>query len=211
MFFFRRMNRFVLDSSSIIDGRVIHLFERRFFDGKIMLPVLVTDIVRKHAGNKGDRAIRILERTVPVEFVSHKSNGLVEEVCVLDIAQRKKAKVFTISDEVCRHSKFFPRVDIIDIRDLYRVLTPIFEPQKRIAVKILKRGLHHNEGIGYIEGVKVVVDGAGKLIGQTVAARVNTMLSFDTGNLVFCSLETKQNHKPSFRNSTHSGRRRRHG
>lgn len=210
MLFFKRMNRYVLDSSSIIDGRVIHLFERKFFDGRIMIPVLVTEIVRKHTGTKGDRAIRILERTVPVEFVSHKSNGLVEEVCVLDIAQRKKAKVFTISDEVCRHSKYFPRVDIIDIRDLYRVLTPIFEPHKHITVKILKRGMHHNEGIGYIEGVKIVVDGAGKLIGQTVTARVNTMLSFDTGNLVFCAIEPRTNAKPSFRNN-HSGRRHRHG
>ncbi len=210
MFVFRRINRFVLDSSSIIDGRVIHLFERRFFDGKILIPVLVSDIVRKHAGSKGDRAIRILERTMPVEFINHKSNGLVEEVCVLDIAQRKKAKVFTTSDEVCRHSKYFPKVDIIDIRDLYRVLTPIFEPHKRIAVKILKRGLHHNEGIGYIEGVKIVVDGAGKMIGQTIAARVNTMLSFDTGNLVFCSLENKPANRPSHHNN-HPGRRRRHG
>ena len=111
---------------------------------------------------------------------------------------------------MCHHAKYYPKVDIIDIRDLYRVLTPIFEPHKRIAVKILKRGLHHNEGIGYIEGVKIVVDGAGKLIGQTVTARVNTMLSFDTGNLVFCAMENRQNNKSSHRND-HAGRRHRHG
>jgi uncharacterized protein YacL len=192
MVFFKRANRFVLDSSSIIDGRVIYLFERKFFEGKIIIPVLVRSIVRRYIGNKGERAINILKRNAAVDFVKEKGNGLVEEVCVLKVAQKSRAKLFTISDEVCRHAKSYPHVSIIDIRDLYRVLTPIFTPSKLISVRVLKRGMNHTEGVGYIEGVKIVVENGAKCINQTVTARVTTMLSFETGNLVFCTLEDKK-------------------
>ncbi len=195
MIFFRHKNRFVLDSSSIIDGRVIHLFDKKFFEGKIIIPKLVKSIVKKSIGNKGERAINILKRSAIVEFVTEKGDGLVEEVCVLKCAQRKHAKVFTTSDEVCRQGKLFPKVIIIDIRDLYRILTPIFTPNKFISVKILKRGLNHSEGVGYIEGVKIVVENGARFINQTITARVTTMLSFETGNLVFCTLEDKKDER----------------
>ncbi len=192
MLFFKRENRFVLDSSSIIDGRVIHLFDKKFFEGRILIPKLVRSIVRKSMGNKGERAINILSRSATVEFVTEKGDGFVEEMCVLRCAHRKHAKVFTASDEMCRQSKIFPQLIIIDVRDLYRVLTPIFTPDKLISVKILKRGMNHSEGVGYIEGVKIIVENAARFINQTVTARVSTMLSFETGNLVFCTLEDKK-------------------
>lgn len=195
MIFFKRENRFVLDSSSIMDGRVVHLFERKFFEGKIIIPTLVRFIVKKYTGNKGERAISILKRNATVNFVKEKTNRLVEEVCVLNVAQKRRAKLFTVSDEVCRHAKFYPHVSIIDIRDLYRVLTPIFIPNKLISVKILKRGMNHTEGVGYIEGVKIVVENGAKCVNQTVNARVTTMLSFETGNLVFCTMEDKKDVK----------------
>ena len=202
MLLFSRENKFVLDSSSIIDGRVVHLFEKKFFEGKIIIPVLVKSIVRKITEGKGDRAVHILKRNARVEFVTDRGDGLVEEICVLKIAMRRKAKVVTASDEVCRLSKFYPRVRIIDIRELYRTLMPIFTPNKLISVRILKRGLHSNEGVGYIEGVKIIIDNGAKFINQTVNARVTTMILTETGNLVFCSLENRPGDK-SLINLTH--------
>jgi uncharacterized protein YacL len=195
MIFFRKESQYVLDSSSIIDGRVIHLFERGFFEGKILIPTLVRFIVKKSMGSKGERSINILKRNASVEFVRERADNMVEEICVLKCARRRHAKVFTVSDELCRQSKYYPQVPIIDLRDLYRVLTPIFTPNKVIAVKILKRGHNHNEGVGYIEGIKVIVENGAKYVNQTVNARVKTMLSLETGNLVFCSVEEKKSEK----------------
>lgn len=195
MIFFRKENIYVLDSSSIIDCRVIHLFERKFFEGKIFIPTLVRFIVKKSMGAKGERSINILKRNMNVEFVREKTDNMVEEICVLKCARSRRAKVFTVSDELCRQSKYYPQVPIIDLRDLYRVLTPIFVPNKVITVKILKRGHNQNEGVGYIEGIKIVVENGAKYVNQTVSARVKTMLSLETGNLVFCAVEEKKNGK----------------
>lgn len=189
MVFFKRENRYVLDSSSILDGRIIQLFSKKFFEGKVLVPQLVQAIVEKVIGPNSGKVLQSLSGSCPVEFVTDKGNGLIEEVCVLDIAKRKKAKVFTASDELCRHAKSYPTVRVIDVRDLYRALTPIFTPNRLITVRILKKGLRTNEGIGYIEGVKIVVENAAKYVNQVVNARVLTMISSDKGSLVFCSLE----------------------
>lgn len=196
MLLFKRENRFVLDSSSIIDGRVLNLFEKNFFEGKIIIPILVHSIVKRYTQGKINRVFNVLKQNNPIEFVKNKGNGLIEGNCVLKIAERKKAKVITASDEVCRLGKFHPGVRIIDVRDLHRALIPIFTPDKLISVRIVKRGLHTHEGIGYIEGVKIIVEHGAKFINQTVHARVTTMLITSTGNLVFSILENKKGATP---------------
>lgn len=189
MLFFKRENRYVLDSSSILDGRIVQLFSKRFFEGRIIVPQLVHNIVQKASGPDLDKIFRSLADKVPVEYVLDKGNGLIEEICVLNVASRKKAKVFTASDELCRHAKSYPTVRVIDIRDLYRTLTPIFIPGRMITVRVLKKGLRANEGVGYIEGVKVVVENSAKYVNKVVNARVQTMITSDKGSLVFCSIE----------------------
>jgi len=189
MSFFRREERYVLDSSSILDGRIIQLLNKRIFEGRIIVPHIVDDIVKKVCGQAGDKVLLSLKKNSPVEIVPDTGNGLLEEVAVLRIASRKKAKVFTASDELCRQAKSFPKVRVIDIRDLYRALTPIFTPDRVITVRILKKGLRANEGVGYIEGVKIIVENAAKCVNQAVNARVLTMISSDKGSLVFCCLQ----------------------
>ena len=195
MHFFKRENKYVLDSSSILDGRIVQLFSKKFFEGKIIVPQLVHDIVQKVSGPDFEKLFNMLASNVPIEYVLDKGNGLVEEICVLSIANRKRAKVFTASDELCRHAKSYPKVRVIDVRDLYRTLTPIFIPGRLISVRILKKGLRVNEGVGYIEGVKVVVENSVKYLNQVVNARVQTMITSDKGSLVFCSIEEDPSRK----------------
>lgn len=189
MLFFKRENRYVLDSSSILDGRVLQLFSRRFYEGRVYVPGLVQEIASRVAGPDFAKTLAVPGSATTVEIITEKGGGSVEETQVLTAAAKRKATVFTASDELCRHAKSYPAVKVIDVRDLYRTLTPIFVPNRLIAVRILKRGLRQNEGIGYIEGVKIVVEHAAKHVNQVVNARVLTMISSDKGNLVFCSLE----------------------
>lgn len=189
MLFFRRENRYVLDSSSILDGRILQLFNKRFYEGRIYIPKLVREVVSRVMGPDFEKTLAGPGGFTTVEVIDERSKGSVEEVHVLSIAGRKKAAVFTASDELCRQAGSYPAIKVIDIRELYRTLTPIFVPNRLIAVRILKRGLRQNEGIGYIEGVKIVVEHAAKYVNQVVNARVLTMISSDKGSLVFCSLE----------------------
>lgn len=194
MLFFRKEERFVLDSSSIIDGRVVNLFEKKFFEGRVLIPYLVKIIVRRKLGVEADKIINSLKKFTPVEFVEKNVDGMAEEVCVLKTAERRKAKVITASDGYEFYTKTFPYLRIINIKELYRILTPIFYPGRVISVRVLKRGLNINEGVGYIEGVKVIVENGAKYLNHNIDAKVVSMIQSDTGNLVFCAaIEPKEN------------------
>lgn len=188
MLFFRREERYILDSSSIIDGRVVNLFHKKFLEGKIIIPYLVRTIARRKIGADADKAINNLRKITSLEFIERNIDGVTEELLVLRIAERRKAKVITTSDEFSRYLKSFPLVRLLNIKELYSILTPIFSPNKIITVRILKRGQNPNEGVGYIEGVKIIVSDGAKFINQVVMAKVDSMLQFESGNLVFASL-----------------------
>jgi len=104
---------------------------------------------------------------------------------VLKTAERRKAKVITASDGYEFYIKSFPDLRIINIKELYRILTPMFYPGRIISVRIIKRGLNPNEGVGYIEGVKVIVENGVKYLNQSVDVKVVSMIQSETGNLVF--------------------------
>uniref|UniRef100_A0A7C6EJQ2 TRAM domain-containing protein n=1 Tax=candidate division WOR-3 bacterium TaxID=2052148 RepID=A0A7C6EJQ2_UNCW3 len=185
MLFFRKEERFVLDSSCIIDGRIVNLFEKKFFEGKVIIPYLVRIVVRRKIGVEADKIINNLKKFVSVEFVDKNVDGVVEEECVLKTAERRKAKVITASDGYEFYIKSFPDLRIINIKELYRILTPMFYPGRIISVRIIKRGLNPNEGVGYIEGVKVIVENGVKYLNQSVDVKVVSMIQSETGNLVF--------------------------
>lgn len=185
MLFFKKEERFVLDSSCIIDGRIVNLFEKKFFEGKVIIPYLVRIIVRRKIGVEADKIINNLKKFASIEFVDKNVDGVVEEECVLKTAERRKAKVITASDGYEFYIKSFPELRIINIKELYRILTPIFYPGRVISVRIIKKGLNPNEGVGYIEGVKVVVENGAKSINRNVDVKVVSMIQSETGNLVF--------------------------
>ncbi len=183
--FFKKEERFVLDSSCIIDGRIVNLFEKKFYEGKVIIPYLVKIIIRRKIGIEADKMLNNLKKVVSIEFVDKNVDGVVEEVCVLRTAERRRAKVFTASEGYDFYVKSFPDVRIINIKELYHSLTPIFFPGRVISVRIIKRGLNLNEGVGYIEGVKVIVENGAKHLNHYVDVRVVSMIQSDTGNLVF--------------------------
>lgn len=185
--FFKKEERFVLDSSSIIDGRVVNLFEKKFLEGKVIIPYLVRIVVRRKIGVEADKIINNLKKFANLEFVDKNVDGIVEEECVLKIAERRKAKVITASDSYDYYIKSYPELRIINIRELYRTLTPVFYPGRIIAVRIIKKGLNPNEGVGYIDGVKVIVENGGRYLNRNVDVKVASMIQSETGNLVFGS------------------------
>ncbi len=195
MLFFRKEERFVLDSSCVIDGRVVNLFEKKFFEGRVIIPYLVKIIARRKIGVEADKMLGNLKRFTAIEFVDKNVDGVVEEVCVLRTAARRRAKVITASDGYGYYLKSFPDLRIINLKELYRMLTPMFFPGRLISVRIIKRGLNANEGIGYIEGVKVVVENAAKYLNRCVDARVVSMIQSDTGNLVFGTVVEPQDNE----------------
>ncbi len=191
MLFVKKEDKYILDSSILMDGRIATLFEKKFLIGKIVIPIEIKESIEKGGARKqrGINTIERLQKCTRVMFVKSKTDGFAEAQCVLKLAQRERAKVFTAADEMKRLASSFPDVTILDIREIFMALYPVYNTGDTITLRILKRGKKANEGIGYLEGgLKVIVDSAGDSVGKLTEVIVDSMLFLPTGNVVFAHL-----------------------
>ncbi|MEO0225480.1 MAG: hypothetical protein ABIL05_00855 [candidate division WOR-3 bacterium] len=188
MLFVKKEDKYVLDSSILMDGRIANLFEKKILSGKIIIPIEVKEGIEK-GGNRKQRGLNTIERLQKcgrIMFVKTKGDGYAEAHIILKLAQREKAKVLTAADEIKRLAPSYQDVTIIDIRDIFLSLFPVYNTGDVLMIKILKRGKKQNEGVGYLEGgLKVIVDSAGDAVGKTIEVTVDSMLFLPTGNVVF--------------------------
>ena len=69
---------------------------------------------------------------------------------------------------------------MLNINELANALKPVFLPGEEMTVSIVKEGKESNQGVGYLDdGTMVVVDGAGKAVGQMVPVIVGANGSGD--------------------------------
>ncbi len=188
MLFVKKEDKYVLDSTILMDGRIANLFEKKFLAGRVIIPLEVRESIEKGGARKkrGLNTIERLQKCSRIMFVKSRSEGLAEAQGVLKLAQKEKAKVLTAADELKRLGPGHPDVTILDIRDIFLSLFPAYTTGDIITLKVLKRGKKQNEGVGYLEGgLKVIVDAGGDAVGRTIEATVDSMLFLPTGNVVF--------------------------
>lgn len=188
MLFIKKEEKYILDSSALMDARVAILFEKKLLSGKVIIPSEISENIEKGGSRKqrGVHTIERLKKCCRLLFVKTKGSGLAEAHLVMKLAQKERAKVFTASDELRRLHTSYPDVLIIDMRDIFISLFPVYNSGDILTIKIIKRGKKPNEGVGYLEGgLKVIVDGGGDSVGKLTEVSADSMLFLPTGNVLF--------------------------
>lgn len=178
--------KFLLDSTSLADGRVVSLFENNILKGKVFVPRISYEIARENS--TGRNSMAALQRLDCGLSIQPMMNGLSEIDEIITVAKELKARIITASNLVnSRADK--NGLPIINIKELFKSLLPRAAPGDIIRVRIIKRGKGSGEGVGYLEfGVKVVVNRAGDRIGKEVAAIVKNALTTPSGMVLFAEL-----------------------
>jgi uncharacterized protein YacL len=193
----------VVDTSSIIDGRILDMVKAGFLEARLIVPRFVLNELRALADStdhfkrqKGKRGIEILhslkkEPTVEVKI----SDDDVEEVKSVDekivkLAEEINAKILTTDYNLNRIAQL-QGGKVLNINDLANALKPSFIAGEKFSLKLLKEGKEHNQAIGYLEdGTMVVVENSKWLIGRTVEVEVTSILQSPSGRIVFAKLLT---------------------
>ena len=179
-------NRYILDSTALIDGRIVSLFENRILAGKILIPRISYEIARENAA--GRYSMATLQRLDCRLSILPTLNGISEADEVISTAQESSGTVVTVSD-LLKQKALNLGLAVINIKELLRLLLPKATPGDVIRVRIVKRGKGSGEGVGYLEfGVKVVVNRAGDKIGKEVSAIVKNALTTPSGMVLFAEL-----------------------
>ena len=188
----------ILDTSVIIDGRILDLLKTGFIEGKIIIPNFVLEELRHIADsadslkrNRGRRGLDILNEiqkqlAVSVEIVDYNIKEPLEvDSKLLKMAEKLDAFVVTNDFNLNKVAEF-QGVKVLNINELSNAIKPVVLPGEEMKVTIIKSGKEHGQGIAYLnDGTMIVVDGGNKFIGETIDITVTSVLQTAAGRMIF--------------------------
>ncbi len=194
----------IVDTSIIVDGRLVDICKTKFIDGRLVIPRFVlkelqliadsTDPIKRQRGRRGLEVLNTLQKEMGVPFIIHEEDfPEIKEVDakLVKLAKLLEARVLTVDFNLNRIAAI-QGVGVLNINELANALKPVVYPGEVMEIKLLKEGKEHNQAVGYLEdGTMVVVEDARKLIGQTVKAAVTSALQTQAGRMIFTKIEGK--------------------
>jgi len=203
-----RGGRKLLDTSVIIDGRIVELCETGFIEGVLVIPQFILTEVQQIADSpssikrtRGKRGLDIVHKLqnqgiVPVEIVDKDFPQITEvDSKLLELAKSTGAKILTNDYNLKKVAKI-QDVLVLNINELATSLKPVLLPGERLRINILKEGENPNQGVAYLDdGTMVVVEGGKRHIGKETEVTVTSVLQTTTGKMIFTEIKGENERK----------------
>jgi uncharacterized protein YacL len=186
----------VLDTSALIDGRILELVRTGFLSGVLLVPQGVlgelqqiadsSDPRRRNRGRRGLDVVAKLQRdpTVDVALVEEEAMGDVDAGLVR-LARDRGGAVVTADSNLASVARALS-VPVRSINDLAAGLRAPVTAGEEIRVRLTREGRDHGQAVGHLDdGTMVVVEGARDHIGEDLAVTVTNVLQTTTGRMVF--------------------------
>ncbi len=194
----------ILDTSSIIDGRLAELAETNIIDSQVVMPSFVLselqaiadsgDRLRRARGRRGLDILNKLRSLKKIDFQIYERelpefSGQTVDMKLVILAKHLEGKVVTGDFNLNKVAKVH-NVPVINLNEIAAALRPQFLPGESFDVRIVKPGEGQEQGIGYLDdGTMVVVEGGRDRIGQTFAVVVTSTLQTQAGRMLFAKCE----------------------
>ena len=192
----------ILDTSVIIDGRILDILQTGFIEGKIIIPNFVLEELRHIADssdslkrNRGRRGLDILNEiqkqlAVPVEIVDFNTKEKLEvDSKLLKMAEKMDAFVVTNDFNLNKVAEF-QGVKVLNINELANAIKPVVLPGEDMKVTVIKAGKENGQGIAYLnDGTMIVVEGGSKYIGDAIHVQVTSVLQTSAGRMIFTKIK----------------------
>lgn len=187
----------VVDTSAIIDGRLVEVANSNFLEGKLIVPHFVLtelqriadsdDQLRRQRGRRGLETLDSLmeQPLLRTEVVPGDSNsGPVDDRLVrlcLDLSADLITTDYNLSQVAGLQG-----VRVLNLHRLASALKATYLPGERLSLSIVRQGREDGQGLAYLEdGTMVVVEGAGDAVGRTLEVVVTSSLQTNMGRMIF--------------------------
>ncbi len=188
----------LLDTSAIIDGRVIDISETKFLSGTLVVPRFVLNELHRLADSqdslkraRGRRGLDILARLqenpdVPVKILDKDVADIPDvDGKIVRLARDMGAKVIT-TDFNMNKMAALESVVCLNVNDLGTALKPVVLPGESMSLFVMKEGKEREQGIAYLDdGTMVVIEDGRKHIGKRVEVGVTSILQTSAGRMIF--------------------------
>lgn len=192
----------VIDTSVIIDGRIVDVCEAGFLEGTFIIPQFIlqelqhiadsTDSLRRARGRRGlDMLHKIQKMTnITVKIVDEDFPKIKEvDAKLVALARVMGAKIITNDFNLNKVAEL-QGVTVLNLNELANAVKPVVLPGERMNIFIAKEGKESSQGVGYLDdGTMVVVDNARKKINQQMDVVVTSVLQTTAGRMIFAKLK----------------------
>lgn len=192
----------IIDTSVIIDGRIVDVCEAGFLEGTFIIPQFIlqelqhiadsTDSLRRTRGRRGlDMLHKIQKMTnITVKIIDEDFPKINEvDAKLVALARLLGAKIITNDFNLNKVAEL-QGVTVLNLNELANAVKPVVLPGEKMNIFIAKEGKELNQGVGYLDdGTMVVVDNARKMINQQVDVIVTSVLQTTAGRMIFAKLK----------------------
>lgn len=199
----------VLDTSAIIDGRILDIAKTKIFDNPLVVPRFVlqelqavadsADRLKRNRGRRGLDTINKLQSEKDLEISIYEKHSypvhLPVDQKLVALAEDLKGKIVT-TDYNLNKVAHIRGVEVVNVNDLSNALKPVVLPGEALEIKIVKAGEEQGQGIGYLDdGTMVVVEGGRRRIGELVTVNITSSLQTSAGRMIFARVD--ENDRPA--------------
>ncbi|MFE0441696.1 PIN/TRAM domain-containing protein [Aerococcus sp. NPDC058936] len=191
----------ILDTSVIIDGRILDVLKAGFIEGVIVVPNFVLKELQYIADSadslkrvRGRRGLDILNQIqaledVVVDFYAGDFDDETEvDLKLLRLAKLVDGVVVTNDYNLNKVSQFH-KIKVLNINELANSLKSIVIPGETISVHIVKAGTERQQGVAYMDdGTMIVVEEGKHHIDETLSVEITSAIQTNAGRMVFAKI-----------------------
>jgi uncharacterized protein YacL len=192
----------ILDTSAIIDGRVVDILKTNFIEARLVVPRFVlkelqtiadsSDSIKRQRGRRGLEILHLIQTENRLNLVVHEEDFADTrdvDAKLVKLGKLLEAKIFTVDFNLNRIAQL-QGVKVLNINELANALKSVVLPGEAIEVKPIKEGKEHNQAVAYLEdGTMVVIEDARRFIGQNLRVTITSVLQTQAGRMVFAKTE----------------------
>lgn len=189
----------VLDTSALIDGRILQVVEAGFLGGTLLIHTGVlrelqsisdsSEPGRRARGQRGLDVLRGLRRVPSVDIIVVEDGDVADvDGALVRLARERGAALVTGDANLARVAAVVD-VPTRSISVLSEALRPPYLPGEEFKIRLTREGREHGQGVGFLDdGTMVVVEDGGERLGSEVRVTVTNVLQTSSGRMVFARL-----------------------
>lgn len=199
----------IIDTSAIIDGRIIDIAKTGFLFGTILIPEFVltelqqvadsSDFLKRSRGRKGFELIDELKKVKGLRIEIWDKEVAAKQVDdkLIKLAKSLHGRILTTDYNLNRVASL-SGVQVLNINDLANSLKTVAVPGEKIKLKLVHLGKDPKQGVGYLsDGTMIVVEDGAPEVGRDIQAEVTRMLQSSAGRMIFARIRHNKAANPS--------------
>jgi uncharacterized protein YacL len=190
----------ILDTSAIIDGRILDIARTGFLSGLILVPKFVltelqqvadsSDDLKRQRGRKGFDVVEELKKikSLRLEVWDKDQSGKFVDEKLVNLAKGLHGKIITTDFNLNKLASI-SNIPVLNVNDLANAVKSISLPGEKMEIKIMHLGKDKMQGIGYLnDGTMVVVGNGADKIGKTIKVEVTKNIQTPAGRMIFAKM-----------------------